>query len=294
MKEDTILNSNEIRHVLKNASNPIYSLPGFMGIIGGNKTHLSIIKISNKGLIFIEGNKETGFKHISSRHAFDSYPKDWIDYKNDKGEIINRTDYRGREVKRLDNPSRFGIELVPIFHYLEIADDVFCLKNLKNQLNKLKDIFDLYQEESDRLANKKLTYRLLLYKNTKIVHTLFPLNDRSKRKRKINYSKGKVSLVRHLCDNYFENLEIPYLDQNHIERYKIIIRRNNKTGKELIYLQVNLRNGLPFITYYVDERITKPNLDMDKYFMAFEFNDLPDFERIIKDYETSTATNNVN
>ena len=77
----SILTTSEIAFILQKANDPIYKIPGVVCFFSKNNP-LEIIKVSPKGLIFIEGNDETGFKHISERHNYYSDRIDWIDFKD--------------------------------------------------------------------------------------------------------------------------------------------------------------------------------------------------------------------
>lgn len=167
----SILTTSEIANILQIAKDPIYQIPGVVCFTSKNNP-LGIIKVSPKGLIFIEGNDETGFKHISERHNYYSDRIDWINFKDNNNNTRERKGIHGEIIKNLDNPSRFSPNSIPIIDFVRIADDVFCTENYCLEKNKERELFDLYIGCSKSINDRK--YRLITYKNTKIVHTLFP------------------------------------------------------------------------------------------------------------------------
>jgi hypothetical protein len=274
-----ILNSNEIKSLLQKAQDPVYKLQGV--ICFSSKNHpLDIIKISPKGLIFIEGNDQTGFKHISERHNYYSGRIDWIDFKDSNGGIIEKRGKHREVIKNLDNPSRFSPNSIPIFDYVKIADDIFCAENYCLEKNKEKELFDLFIGYSKSINNVK--YRLITYKDSKIVHTLFPDDNKSKKDKTLNYSKGKLIGVYMPDAGPIISIELPYYDHKRIERFKLIIRRDHDSGHEKIYIQKNLINGQPFLVKFIGERDYLFKGQLTSYLMRLQFADFIDIEKEIK------------
>src|SRR4051794_39749815 len=104
------LNSEEISIVVSKAKNFIYRLPGVLSTFS-NGNPLTVLYISPKGLIFIDGNKHTGSRHIIERHSYYSDRTDWSIDSDKKSKIIE--------------PSKFSKECLPLFDYRAIADDIF-------------------------------------------------------------------------------------------------------------------------------------------------------------------------
>ncbi len=283
---DRLLNKKEIEYILKQAGNPVYKIPGAIGFVG-NRNPLSILKITLKGLIFIQGNNETGFKHITERHNYFSERIDWIEFRDQKGNITEKKDKFGKVEKRLDNPSRFSLKSIPIIDYSMIADDVFSKENVNTVKNKEKDQFDLYIGYSEQLDRKRTRYILITYKDTKIVHTLFPDDRKSKKKKIINLSRGQLSATEN--PNFYPVIliELSYTNQHKITRYLVIIRRDLKSGLEQFYIQQNTFSGHPNQTMYIGERPTKPDINISNYLMSLEFADFSPLEKIIKQMEES-------
>lgn len=254
-------------------------IPGVICFFTKNNP-LEIIKVSPKGLIFIEGNDETGFKHISERHNYYSDRIDWIDFKDNNSKTIEKTGTHGGTIKNLDNPSRFSPNSIPIVDFVKIADDVFCAENYCLEKNKERELFDLYIGHSKSINDKK--YRLITYKDTKIVHSLFPDDKKSKKEKVVNYSKGKLIGI-HIPDaGPVTSIELPYYDYRNIERYKIIIRRNHDSGHEKIYIQKNLINGQPFLVKIIGEREYFYKGPLTSYLMGLQFADFTWLEKEIK------------
>lgn len=276
---DPILSTSEIKSVLHKAKDPIYKIPGSIVFFGRNHP-LDILKITPKGLIFISGNGHTGFKHICERHNYYSDRNDWIEFKDPDGNIIEKKGKHGNLLKNLDNPSKFNPYSIPIIDYLKIADEIFCDENYCPDKNKEKDLFNLYIGLSKSSNNIK--YRLLTYKHTKIVHTLFPDAKKSKKKKIINYSRGEVVAFEMLDESSIISIELPYYDYNRIERYKIIIRRYQDTGLEKFYIQKNKVTGQPFFVRFIGERETSVKTQITSYLMEMQFYDFSFVEREIK------------
>lgn len=168
------------------------------------KTH--IMKISCKGnLILLYGNDDTGFVHINERHSASSLKPIW------------------NKDKKLQNKSKFQKSIIPIFHYLDIAEQIYKESYLNTDKNKSPEIMDLYEGEAN--VNGILqTYRLLLYKNTKIIHNLFPTLTEKNKEKMINkeFYRGCISL----STNFLECkqiITIPYKNFSNEMIYRLEI-----------------------------------------------------------------------
>lgn len=91
---------------------------------------------------------------------------------------------------------------------------LFDEANLKSTTNKFPDLVDVYEKKIPTLNNQK--FRLIVYKGTKIVHTLFP----------VEYNKPtrqyqKLDAVIEYHDFEVVRLVLPYIDVQNIVRFGI-------------------------------------------------------------------------
>lgn len=240
-----ILTKEQIAFIEKEAQNSIYRTPGVISFAVGAKSPFAIIRITPKGLIFIKGTDDTGFEHINQRHSPSSENIYWVNFTDNKGNIVDKKDILGRKKFRLDNPSSFHPYSIPILSYLSIADQVFSSENVNIEKNKRKDLFDVYDGIVSGLDGKQLEYRLLTYKDSKIVHTLIPLTKEFNKQEKliVNFARQNPRLI--IPINHDDcQIEIPYIDEYQIVRYVIIIRSDPEDEtKENWYIQVNSSLG---------------------------------------------------
>jgi len=244
-----ILTNEHVKIVEKEAENPAHRIPGVISFGIGAKSPFSIIKISSKGLIFIKGTDDTGFDHIHQRHSFHSSKIFWDNFYNNKGDTIEREDSIGRKKLRLDNPSSFNPNSIPIFDYVKIADKVYSSKNINLEKNKNKELFDVYDGIAEGLDKNEVTYRLITYKNSKIVHTLIPLTKKynKQEKRIINFARGNPKATLKLSNHEYQ-VRIPYKDEYSLRRY-IIIRENPQDKEKMNwYIQINSPYERPIST----------------------------------------------
>lgn len=177
---ETLLTSDEIQYVLSvvNAS-PWLRHPDIISF-GKNKT--DILKVTPiNGVIIIQGDKDTGFEHVHSRHDFWSTNSYWKEVNN---EI------------RLDNPSLFSRKSTPILDYSNIADELFLESNKNDAKNKFPESVDLYSGKINDQTNGDQVYHLITYKGTPILHSLFPESRQNNRHNSSNkilpFRKGKM------------------------------------------------------------------------------------------------------
>ncbi len=171
-----------------------------------------LLNVTKKnGVIIIMGDKYTGLCHVSDRHQYSSPHNIW----------------RNTDKESLDNPSKFEPGTLPIVSYSRISDDIFTKENKRDDLNNSPGMFDVYQGISQ---SKK--YRLVTYKETSIMHTLIPLDEKSKNKI-INHRRGN-------CQGLFVDgcvvLRIPYRNKKGEVIYSFEVCRDLNKGIELWYL----------------------------------------------------------
>lgn len=129
-------------------------------------------------------------------------------------------------MKEFNNPPNvFSIKKFLDLDFITIADEIFKTENSNIDDNTSIELYDLYVGNSLYL-DKPITYNLLLYKNSKIIHNLFPTENQFNK-----YPKGFQlyrKLVKSQCDyynGYFE-YEINYFDNEGKNLYKLIFTLN--------------------------------------------------------------------
>ena len=158
-----------------------------------------------------------------------------------------------------------------------IADPLYESK--RPDLNKNPKRFDFYQAQINH-PNPRL-YSMVLYKDTKIVHTIFPADKKeSKRFRKENIKRKQIDT------NRFSGI-IHYTDANNIVRYGIGI-------KILIDEAVEKWEILFFKGDIIEQKLVFPDTEIsyprtkDAVLLRLEalnYADLSHLENIILDYE---------
>ncbi len=250
MKE--YLTKEEINGIEIAAKHPAYRISNVM-VLGSNSI-FDIVKVSElKGLVLIKGNKYFGLKHLNERHSHYSKKDFWV--KDPK----NRINAVGKEIKKLDNPSRFSKFSIPFLEFVRIAEDLYDSKFLNKEKNTKQEILELYIGESDRNIEGVLRrYKLLLYKETKIIHTLFPLNEKSKKKRpkksQFNFHREKWKCTTTFtAEDVIKVIEVPYMGFDKKTRFILIIWKSLKMEMEKHYVQVNDPDGMPCFTHLLKE-----------------------------------------
>jgi len=259
---DEYLTIEEINQIIIESKKDQYSDP-FMLNLGTAKT--SIFSLDRKsGLILIYGNEHFGYKHIFERHSLKSRKQYW--------------DTEGK----LDNPSKFRLNIPPI-GYVTIASTIYKLQNQNNSENKKRDLFDLYDGQHKHSDGLNLKYRLLTYKNTGIIHTLF-LNEKKRKFNKkniINLRQGWAKCS-YAGNSGIQAFEIPYFDGNGIEQYKVIVKYFPSEKKEDWYIQGNSRNGSPLLPILIKSEIKISNFDFQDRMDRIDYEEIPFIEKEIK------------
>lgn len=279
-----ILTKEHILHVEKEAQNPIYRMQGAISFAVATKNPLAIVKITSRGLIFIKGTDETGFDHIHQRHSGLYQNEYWVDFKDHKGEVIEKKDNFGRKKSKLDNPGSFHPYSIPIYDYLNIADQVYDLRNLNTEKNKKKDLFDVYEGLAIDLNRNEINYCLITYKDSKIVHTLFPLTKKfnKQEERIIHFARQHAESRTRLINDDFQ-IEIPYKDEYAVVRFIVIVRDDiHDEKKEKWYIQANAPDGTPLATVYFGSREKDMDIRSEAYLRRLEYADLSPLEKMIK------------
>ncbi|MEX0995881.1 MAG: hypothetical protein WDZ45_02390 [Flavobacteriaceae bacterium] len=270
---EQLLSKEDIKEILSNnRENPVFKYRGVRLMFTSKHSFKEVIAISDKhNLILIKGNEYTGNEHIRERHNFWSTKKYIV--SDDKGGL------------RFQNQSRFPMGVAPI-DYLKIADEIYSIKNLiENNSHPMAGKFDLYIGEYLFDKPQKEKVKLLLYKGTKIVHSLFLARDsyNQKRAKKFPFARGKVKFK---TKNGIEETFIPYYDVTAKLRYGISIEKYPSVDKEYIYLLIfNPKDysGHNFIKL-LERKLTYFQTKKHEE-VTYQFNDLSEVERYIMDID---------
>lgn len=280
INEDEILfTPNELKIIQDFViQNPQLRDPLLMNI---TKYPTDIAKVSPVyGLIFPKGNDHTGFEHIHKRHEQWTNTPKWIETKDEQGNVN----------VRLQNQSLFRRDSIPFFDYCNIAESIYKEENLNKEKNKRPDEFEMYSGVHIHKDGSNSKYNLLIYKGTKIVHTLYPQSDKNnpERVKGFNYSRGSVSGRWELMNSVVE-IEIPYFNHQKIVRYIVIIRRIPQKNIEMGIIQVNDKDGNPWRSIIIGERNIDSKNGIDGLnqmeLMQWQYADLRVFEKKILDIE---------
>jgi hypothetical protein len=256
---ERLLTVDELGLILVDSHDPKYRITNLLHL-GERITNIK--RISQKtGLILVHGNSDTGYEHMLVRH-----------HPMTKG------------IQKLDNPSQYSLDTIPIFDLLHIADSVFKSENkITDQRNKRPNTFDLFiGPHTDRKGNT-IDYKLLLYRDTLVVHNLVP-NKRTFTKKKI------VDLVQGFCSctsyvgNGLEIYRVPYYDSSRVQRAVVVIRLRTNTGEEHWDIQINGKDGVPILTRFIETRYVTSYLPCPSRCTSLEYHE--DFSQIEKSIKT--------
>jgi hypothetical protein len=239
-------------------------------ICNGNSNSKTIIHVSKqKELIFVNGNLHTGFEHINARHSIFSLMNFW------------------KSTNDLDNPSKIIPEASNILGYIKISESIFKEENKNTIKNYRPEIFDMYTG-SHTHNDVSEVYHLLLYKNSLIVHTLFPQSKKQNRKFVLKkYVKGIIKSKFKFPEGV-EEMIIPYENSDGIVSYSILFRKEMNNRTESVFFQMHNEFGVPIETIL----IAKTNFEVferydDNVFEFYQYSDLFEIEKMIEQFDLS-------
>jgi len=154
-----------------------------------------------------------------------------------------------------------------------VADDIFRLNQKDERSHHDDHIFEKYKGQSSRYTGSKgimKEFHLVLYKGTKIVHSLYPSKTLGAKppKRVLKdfiRAKDKIGATTKPIDKYFL-INIPYENKEKIVRYVIIFKLDKISMMAKGYIQVNALNGCPIFTTYPELCHFKINTILPKLF----------------------------
>lgn len=233
----------------------------------------SIFKLGqNTGVIIIKGNEHFGFEHIHSRHDYYSFKAYWKDGK-------------------LDYPSKFSPQSIPIQDYTELADALFNEQYIDTENNKKPEVFDLYVGSPDIPLGEGRTYKMIVYKGTKIVHTLYPTNNKYtiKKPTGFHFKKGAVSMNEQLKSCIIE-IKIPYFDEVGAKRYTAIVSYNFVKKLEHLRLYIHRTNKGDLVVESDHKSFDSVPRDGMHLLNCYQVNDLKGIEQFIAVIEKDKPT----
>lgn len=259
--EEELLTKEEIESIQQEAKDPKYQIPNLLHH-GSKRT--SIFRISlETGLILIHGDEWTGMKHIDHRHSPNSR-NHW------------------KESGKLDDPSKFHLNLPPM-RYLAVADQIYGPNNLNHKDNKHENLFELYEGKATIDHLKETNYRLLVYKNTRIIHTFF-VHERGRpfnKKKVLDLRQGWTSSSTDLLTD-IDTFLIPYFNQKDVERFKVILRTDKINATDNWFIQMNDEKGRPVLTNRIRVDHIESIIRVPYRLSVLDYSDLTWIEKIIK------------
>ncbi len=236
---EKLFNAEQLQTILDEATNGFDTyFDGY--VLDGDAIDTSIITISKeRHLIFTEGNEDTGFRHLSDRHSYFSRRHYW--------RLDDQNEYK------LDKPSKFYPGFMPMIDYVNIADEICRLENKNTTVNHKTNLFDKYTGEycHEKFGSEK--YHVLTYKDTMIVHTLFPDKKKHNPKFKCLFARGPVSETLKYPEG-INDLFVPFLDHTDSIRFSITIRRYYGQLMEHLIISEHDDTGEVLKQYLIGER----------------------------------------
>ncbi len=279
MPPKNYLTNEYIKYINERACDPIWR----MGALAALKQNwYDILLVSQTGLIHFHGNGDTGWEHILNRHSYYSFANQF-----------------GKGAQA--NPSKFTGSSIPIHDFVNVADDIYANGKVDLKPHTEGEMFIKYQGKSFRFVGSNgetRDFNLILYRGTKIVHSLYPKKDiEGNRPKKIleNLSRDQnLTSAEKILVSEILTVRLPYINRNNIQRYIIILRINLNTQRGNIHIQTNLPNGDPyFCTSKVMEfgakltfmEVHTGSIEFTRFLNGLGLTDLTAIEKVIKDIE---------
>ena len=264
-----ILTNFEIQEIEKEARiDPMFRYGTSVRVIMSSKhSFTQIICVSNNGLILIKGNLETGHEHIRARHNY------WS---------IHR--YSNKDNSAFQAQSKFP-ENIPPMKYSEIADKIYSPENfISENIHDDADKFEKYQGNYSFDGETEEKTNLILYKGSKIIHSLYPQAGKKyntdKNKTKYPFAKGKVVVE---YDNYKieGTVEVPYYNLKGELCYMILIEKFFRQDLEKMKILVFDENERYKFHVEIGERKLFEFRGETSERITYQHADLKDFETSI-------------
>lgn len=232
VSQEAYLTKELIANLEFEASQPHWRM-GYRMAVMGSQNWYNLLSVSPNGLIHFNGNSDTGWKHISMRH-----------------QVNSGVNYFGSGA--LGEPSKFTSKSIPFEDYIRIADDVFLTGEIDTKEHRHSALFTKYVGKTSRYIGsngEQKEFSLIVYKKTKIVHSIFPkknLEGKGKKRILANFAKAK-NLIKHSFHLTSGQMTIivPYVNEKGIVRYVVVIEFNTITTEGITHLEVYSPDGKP-------------------------------------------------
>jgi len=256
------LSYQEIQGILKEVQKPEYSNPQILHIYKGRS---SIFKYNkDNGLILIYGDEHVGLEHVISRHSLLSRKRDW----KENGGLTHEA-------------TKFPIEISQRY-YMSIAETIYKQENKITEGNSNKDQFDVYVGEACFAIKKALKYKLVVYKNTGIIHTLYPIIKRKERYNKFERLQLKQGFCKGDLDYETEILTASwsYINQDKVAIFEVIVSKFELSDIEYWHIQKNTEEGEPLHCRFPRTKKASKVLDIDSYLTYMNYHNQENIELI--------------
>ncbi len=271
---EQLLTKEDIKQILYgNFKNPVLMYHGYHLISKEDYPHTALIAVSDHNSLFlIKGNKDTGYEHIIDRHNYWSTKLYTI--KKENGETV------------FQHQSRFPGDVSPI-HFTKIADEIYKPENLITEnIHKDSNKFDLYIGEYFFENEKKEKVKLLIYKDTKIIHSLFLQSAKFNKKRvkKFPFARGVVKYAKKK-PNEVRKVLIPYLNSKGKLCFGITIEKYPELNREDIIIMIFDPKSSDLSKYNfikIQEREINNFLSMQAEEFNYQHADLREVEQLIQ------------
>ena len=223
-------------------SNLLFTHRGTRLMVTSKTEWKEVVYVSFKGLIMIKGNSHTGYQHIRERHNF------WTTKSYSTG-------------KEFQAQSKFPQNILPI-DFLKLADAIYSKENLFVENKHVDaDKFEKYVGQYALDGENLEQLNLILYKDTKIVHSLYPQsnkNNKNRNKKKYPYTRGEVNVS---VDKFNRITEIfvPFLDLKMNQKYGLLVDQSipgdnevwnilyfNESGKYEYHVEFGIKPKIKF------------------------------------------------
>lgn len=267
---ERLFTSIELLSIEENVSkNKMFRNPFVMNIYPYNDIK-NILRVSQiNGLILVEGNLDTGFEHIYNRHEF------WT-------ESVQVTQVED-ELKKKNHPTKFRTDNIPHIDYCEIADSVYSVSSKNSTVD-----FDIFLGNHIHKDASKREYKLLLYRDTKVIHTLYPTKalNNIKQLSEFNFIRGNISCSEDYKNSIIET-RIPYLDLDKKLKYVVVILKNRYERRSTI--SIELINELGVVYGHTTPEIIeyKKFISLIHEQIFWQYADLRNIESQIKKIENN-------
>ncbi|NRS90862.1 hypothetical protein HNQ02_003809 [Flavobacterium sp. 7E] len=268
---ERILTESEIKLIESEAkNNPIFKFYGLKIFNVSKLNYLNIITLSDRNLILIKGNLDTAYEHIKIRHEY------WSTQPYPKGEGFQAQ-------------SKFPNDIYPA-KFIKIADSIYSPENLiENNDHKDSDKFEKYfgAYSFDNITEEKIN--LILYKGTKIIHSLYPQSNKYNKNRnrtKYPFSRGIIQINTNSL-NKNKEIHIPYFGTDLKLKYTILIEKFiEKEIEEWRILAFDGNRNYKF-DYYIGEKKISEFRGETSERISYQHCDLKHIEELILQIERS-------